>query len=204
MSYPKGYVFELMEKGGPTDVREEYFGEAIAEMERSRDLCQKANKMPVLDLTYHEYFEELFHTKFKDVKILTPFYCDLGNRVTIGAGVFLNQNVTFVAGGGIELMDGAMIGPNVNIISANHDFNDRHNIYLYKKVTIKNCAWIGANATILPGVTIGEYAVIGAGSVVTRDVPDYALAVGNPARIVKMLDPSKQKETKDTSEYVRY
>ena len=86
-----------------------------------------------------------------------------------------------------------MIAANVQIITNNHDPYDLW-ILPCKQVLIKKCAWIGAGATILPGVCIGKHAIVGAGSVVTKDVPDYAVAVGNPAKVIKMLDKEKFKE----------
>ena len=152
MDYEKGYVFDLMEQGGPTDVRKPYFKEAVDEMMRARVLCARANaKMPD-DPTYVEDLEELFGRKLDDVRILTPFIC------------------------------------------VNHDMNERHAIYTYGKVTVKKNAWIGMNVTICPGVSIGEYAVVAAGAVVTKDVPDYAVVGGVPAKVIKYLDPKEQKE----------
>ncbi len=87
-----------------------------------------------------------------------------------------------------------MIAPGVKIATINHDLNERHKIYTYGKVTIKKNAWIGMNVTICPGVTIGEYAVVGAGAVVTKDVPDYAVVAGVPAKVIKYLSPSEQRE----------
>ena len=78
--------------------------------------------------------------------------------------------------------------------SINHDFNERHAIYTYGKVTVKKNAWLGINCTMCPGVTIGENAVVAAGAVVTKDVPDNAVVGGCPAKVIKMLDPSEQKE----------
>ena len=194
MEYPKGYVFELMEKGGPTDVREPYFMEAVDEMMRARVLCAKANaKMPD-DPTYVEELEELFGRKLDDVRILTPFICDFGNRVKIGSGVFINHSAILSASGGIEFEDGVQVAPGVRIATINHDFNERHTKYTYGKVTIGKNAWIGMNVTICPGVTIGKYAVVAAGAVVTKDIPDYAVAGGVPAKVIKMQDPDEQKE----------
>ena len=76
----------------------------------------------------------------------------------------------------------------------NHDMNNRHTIYTYGKVTVKKNAWLGMNVTICPGVTIGRYAVVGAGAVVTKDVPDYAVVGGVPAKIIRMQDPAEQQE----------
>ena len=194
MKYKKGYVYELMDKGGPTDVREPYFKEAVDEMMRARTLCAKANAVLPNDPKYMEYIEELFGRKLDDCRILTPFICDFGNRVKFGKGVFINHSAILSASGGIEFEDGVSIAPGVRIATINHDFNERHTKYTYGKVLIKKNAWIGMNVTISPGVTIGKYAVIGAGAVVTKDIPDYAVAVGVPAKVIKYLDPKEQKE----------
>lgn len=188
MEYEKGYVYKLMDQGGPTDVRESYFKEASLEMLRSRDLCQKANITSPLDNTYINYLEELFNRKLDGIRILTPFICDFGNRVKFGNNVFINHSCILSASGGIEFEDDVMLAPNVKIATINHDFNNRHTIYTYGKVTIKQNAWIGMGATILPGVTIGKNAVVGAGSVVTKDVEDNAVVVGNPARVIKYVN----------------
>ncbi len=194
MDYEKGYVFDLMEQGGPTDVREPYFKEAVDEMMRARVLCARANaKMPD-DSTYVEDLEELFGRKLDDVRILTPFICDFGNRVKFGKGVFINHSAILSASGGIEFEDGSMAAPGLRIATINHDMNERHAIYTYGKVTIKKNTWIGMNVTICPGVTIGEYAVVAAGAVVTKDVPDYAVVGGVPAKVIRMQDPSEQRE----------
>ena len=79
-----------------------------------------------------------------------------------------------------------MIGPNASILTANHDFND-HMVLLVGKVHIKKNAWIGANTSILAGVTVGENAVVAAGAVVTKDVPRDTVVGGNPARVIKQL-----------------
>ncbi len=194
MEYEKGYVFDLMEQGGPTDVREPYFKDAVDEMMRARVLCARANaKMPD-DPAYVDDLEELFGRKLDDVRILTPFICDFGNRVKFGKGVFINHSAILSASGGIEFEDGSMAAPGLRIATINHDMNERHAIYTYGKVTVKKNAWIGMNVTICPGVTIGEYAVVAAGAVVTKDVPDYAVVGGVPAKVIRMQDPSEQRE----------
>ena len=194
MDYKKGYVYELMDKGGPTDIREPYFKEAVDEMMRARTLCAKANaKMPD-DPTYVADLEELFGRKLDDVRILTPFTCDFGNRVKFGKGVFINHSAILSASGGIEFEDGVMAAPGLKIATINHDMYDRHLTYTYGKVLVKKNAWLGLNVTICPGVTIGKYAVVAAGAVVTKDVPDYAVVGGVPAKVIKMLDPDKMKD----------
>ena len=194
MDYENGHVFDLMEQGGPTDVREPYFREAVDEMMRARVLCAKANACMPDDPTYVTYLEELFGRKLDDVRILTPFICDFGNRVKLGKGVFINHSAILSASGGIEFEDGSMAAPGLRIATINHDMNERHAIYTYGKVTVKKNAWIGMNVTICPGVTIGEYAVVAAGAVFTKDVPDYAVVGGVPAKVIRMQDPAEQRE----------
>ena len=194
MEYEKGYVYELMDKGGPTNVMEPYFMEAVDEMMRARTLCAKANAKLPNDPTYVQDLEELFGRKLDDVHILTPFICDFGNRVKFGKNVFINHSAIFSASGGIEFEDGVSLAPGVRIATINHDFNERHTKYTYGKVTIKKNAWLGIGVTVCPGVTIGKYAVVAAGAVVTKDVPDYAVVGGCPAKVIKMQDPIEQKE----------
>lgn len=194
MEYLNGYVYELMDKGGPTNVMEPYFKEAVDEMMRARKLCFNANQKSPDDFTYIQDLEELFGRKLDDVRILTPFICDFGNRVKFGKNVFINHSAILSASGGIEFEDGVSVAPGVRIATINHDFNERHTVYTYGKVLIKKNAWIGIGATICPGVTIGQNAVVGAGAVVTKDVPDNAIVGGCPAKIIKMLNPDDQKE----------
>mgnify|MGYP002623743814 FL=1 len=194
MDYKQGYVYELMDAGGPTDVREPYFKEAVDEMMRARTLCAKANAKLPNDPSYVADLEELFGCKLDNVRILTPFICDFGNRVKFGNGVFINHSAILSASGGIEFEDGVSVAPGVRIATINHDFNERHTKYTYGKVIIKKNAWIGMNVTICPGVTIGKYAVVAAGAVVTKDVPDYAVVGGCPAKVIKMQNPEEQKE----------
>ena len=194
MEYQKGYVYKLMDQGGPTDVRKSYFKEAVEEMMRARTLCFKANQTSPDDPSYTEYLEELFDRRLDNVRILTPFICDFGNRVLFGKNVFINHSAVFSASGGIEIQDGVSLAPGVRIATINHDFNNRHTIYTYGKVTIKKNAWIGMGATICPGVTIGENSVVAAGAVVTKNAPSNVVVGGVPAKIIKELDPKEQKE----------
>ena len=180
MEYKSGYVYELMDKGGPTNVMEPYFMEAVNEMMRARKLCAQANACMPDDEAYVGYLEELFGRKLDDVRILTPFICDFGAILS--------------ASGGIEFEDGVMAAPALRIATINHDVNARHTTYTYGKVTVKKNAWLGMNVTICPGVTIGEYAVVAAGAVVTKDVPDYAVVGGVPAKVIKYLNPKEQTE----------
>ena len=188
-----GIIFRIMDAGGPTDDREGYVEDAAAEIRRSKSLCFKANMTDPSDPSYRQYLEQLFLRKLDDVTILTPFYCDMGIRVVLGRKVFINDNVYLVAGGGIEIQDGVLIAPRVCIATVNHDVDDRHRFFTYHKVVIRKNAWICTNATICPGVTIGENSIVAAGAVVTRDVPDNVIVGGNPAAVIRSIDPAEQK-----------
>ena len=115
------------------------------------------------------------------------------DMLKIGEGVFVNSNLLAMARGGITIGNHARIAANVQLLSNNHNPYDL-DVLLCKSVEIGDYAWLGAGVTVLPGVRIGRHAVIGAASVVTKDVPDYAVAVGNPARVIKMLVKEKCKE----------
>ena len=121
--------------------------------------------------------------------VIPPFSTDCGLNTTIGRNVFINQGCHFMDMGGITIGDDVMIGPKVNLVSSGHptDPAQRRNGIVKKPITIGNNVWIGVAATILPGVTIGENAVIAAGAVVSRDVPANTIAAGVPARVLKQL-----------------
>ena len=121
--------------------------------------------------------------------VIPPFSTDCGLNIIIGANVFINQGCHFMDMGGITIGDDVMIGPKVNLVSAGHPVSpsERRNGIVAKPITIGNNVWIGAAATILPGVTVGDDAVIAAGAVVSRDVPAGTMAAGVPARVLKQL-----------------
>lgn len=122
------------------------------------------------------------------VEIRLPFYTDFGRHLQIGKNVFINSGVTFTDLGGIQLADRVLIGPNATLVSVNHPLDpaDRRNLEL-KPIKVDTNAWIGANATILPGVTIGENAVVAAGAIVTKDVPANTVVAGVPAKVIKKI-----------------
>ena len=117
-------------------------------------------------------------------------------RFIIGNNVSIAFNSTFLISTDLIIDDNVLIASNVFITTENHGINPTYGSYLKqelisKPIFIKNNAWIGENVTILPGVTIGKYSIVGANSVVTKNVPDYSIAVGNPAKIIKHFDFDK-------------
>lgn len=121
-------------------------------------------------------------------RVFPPFYTDFGKNITVGEGVFINACCHFQDHGGVTIGDGCQIGHNVVFATLNHGFapEDRSTTYPAPIVLKKN-VWVGSNATILSGVTIGENAIVGAGSVVTKDVPDNAIVGGVPAKVIKYI-----------------
>ncbi len=118
-------------------------------------------------------------------RINPPFYTDFGKFTTFGKNVFVNFGCTFMDRGGITIADGAFIGPNVQLITENHQEppNLRQNVYS-RPIAIGRGVWIGAGATILPNVSVGENSIVAAGAIVTKDVPPNAIVGGIPAKVI--------------------
>ena len=137
-----------------------------------------------------ELFSKLTGTQVdKSFRCFPPFYTDCGKNIKIGKNVFINACCRFQDQGGIEIGDGSLIGHNTTIATLNHDFNPDKRANLHPSpVKIGKNVWIGSDCTILPGVEIGNGAVIGAGSVVTKNVPANSVVVGSPARVIKQIE----------------
>lgn len=165
--------------------------EEMAEAFRISEIVFKINHtMPNTD-EYNNLLKELFGENIgENSTVMAPIAGAAFDRVKIGDNVFINSNSLLMARGGITIEDDVMIAANVQLLSNNHDEYDRQ-VLTCKPIHIKKGAWIGAGASILPGVTIGENAIVGAGAIVTKDVGDCEVAVGIPARVVKTLDKDK-------------
>lgn len=121
--------------------------------------------------------------------LFPPFYTDYGRNIVFGNNVFVNSGCHFQDQGGIEIGDGTLIGHNVVIATINHDLNPKNRRKnTYAPVKIGQNVWIGSSATILPGVTVGDWAVIAAGAVVSRDVEPYTVVGGVPARTIRRIE----------------
>ncbi|MDO4971450.1 MAG: DapH/DapD/GlmU-related protein [Bacteroidales bacterium] len=140
---------------------------------------------------YTEEWQGLMQEIFKEKigegsRVMSPLTAIRPHEVSIGKGCVIMNGCLMMAAGGITIEDGAMIAANCQLISNNHDLENRW-VITCKPVHIGKRAWIGAGATILPGITVGDNAVVGAGSVVTKDVAPNTIVAGNPAKFIKNI-----------------
>ena len=121
--------------------------------------------------------------------LIPPFYTSGGDEIRVGRNVFINQNCTFYDLGGLDIADDVMIGPNVSLLTAGHPLapSQRRSTTIGRPIVIKRNVWIAAGAIVIGGVTVGDNSVVGAGSVVTRDVPPNTFVAGNPARVIRSI-----------------
>ena len=165
--------------------------EELQEAFKMNEILFRLNHTMPMTPEYGEVLKELFGDNIgENSMVQAPLSGAALDRLKIGNNVFINSHCLAMARGGITIEDDVMLAANVQLLSNNHDEYDRQ-VLLCKPIHIKKGAWIGAGASILPGVTIGEYAIVGAGAIVTRDVGDYEVAVGVPAKTVKKLDQKK-------------
>lgn len=137
--------------------------------------------------TRSRLLRELFG-KETEAWIEPPFYCCYGTHITLGKHTYINMNCSFIDDGSIIIGDNVMFGPGVVVATVGHPVKPNMRRYMYTdRVVVGDNCWIGANATICPGVTVGENTVIGAGSVVTKDIPANVVAVGNPCRVLREI-----------------
>ena len=134
-----------------------------------------------------EMFSDLIGKKLDEsFAMIPPFYTDFGLNIEIGKNVFINHACTFMDRGGITLEDNVLIGPKVNLITTGHPLElENRRSTISKPIVIKKYAWLGANVTVMPGVTIGENAIVAAGAVVTKDVPANTIVAGVPAKLIR-------------------
>ena len=154
----------------------------------------KLNHTEPMTEEYDLLLKELLNNNIgENSRITTPFAGAAFDKIKLGNNVFINSNCLAMARGGITIEDDVMLAGNVQLLSNNHDEYERQ-ILICDKILIKKGAWIGAGATVLPGVTIGKYAIVGAGAIVTKNVPDYSVVVGIPSKVVKTLEKDKFKK----------
>ena len=164
--------------------------ELVAGRERARDLCQALNATRERETEERRaILRELFGAGGETVWMQPPFFCDYGANIVLGERVFFNFNCVVLDVCRVRIGDFSLFGPAVQIYTPMHPFDaELRRLEEYgKPVEIGSDVWVGGGAIILPGVRIGSRAVIGAGSVVTRDVPDGVFAAGNPCRVIREI-----------------
>lgn len=165
----------------------------IAERRHARDLTRAFNNTSAGDgFQRKQILAELMGTMGKHTMIEPPFYCDYGYNIHLGDNVFFNFNCVVLDVMRVEIGSNTMFGPNVQIYTATHplDAAERRSGLEYAKSIRIGCdVWVGGSAVIAPGVTIGDRSVIGAGSVVVKDIPADVFAAGNPCKVIRYLPP---------------
>ncbi|MCW5296675.1 sugar O-acetyltransferase [Herbaspirillum lusitanum] len=169
----------------------------VAAVKRAMTITATLNRLTFNDTEeVRAVFSDLIGKQVDDgFNLIPPFHTTGGTDIAIGRNVFINQNCTIYDLGGVHIGDDVMIGPNVSIITSGHPLEPsrRRDCVVAKPIRIEKNVWIGAGATIIGGVTVGENAVVGAGSVVTRDVPPDTLVGGNPARVIRSIASEKRR-----------
>jgi acetyltransferase-like isoleucine patch superfamily enzyme len=158
-------------------------------VERTQRLSVQLNASIHINQVRERLSEIIGRQIHESTRIFPPFFTNFGRFISLGKNVFINHACSFLDLGGITIEDDVMIGPKVNLITENHPVDPlNRQALLLKPIVIKRNAWIGAAATILPGVTIGENAVVAAGAVVSKDVPANTIVGGIPAKPIKQLN----------------
>lgn len=188
MNNPPKEIFERLKNGVSvpfSDPNYDQIGKAVNETKKilvllNNEANEKAIRNLLSQITDHEIDES--------TTVFTPFFTNYGKNIRLGKNIFINHACSFLDLGGITIDDNVMIAPRVNLVSESHPISvkDRKTLTV-GHIHIKQNAWIGANATILPGVTIGENSIVAAGALVDKNVPDNTIVGGIPARVIKKL-----------------
>ena len=180
--------YEMMRAGRWLHAVTPRIGEAL---HRAEELCFRLNQLPPSRRDEREaIIRQLFGHVGKEITLHSPFHCDFGEQITVGDHFVGNFNLTILDEAPVTIGNHVFIGPDVGIYTVRHALlTDQRNAGIMQSlpVTIHDNVWIGGHATLLPGVTIGQGAVIGAGSVVTHDIPPQVVAAGNPCRVLRPI-----------------
>lgn len=157
--------------------------------QRARKITTKINKKYHNQNKIRKLFSKLLNKEIdNNFKLFPPFYTDCGINITVGKNVFINSSCHFQDQGKIVIKDNVLIGHNVTLATLNHGINPLHrNDVIPNEIIIDENVWIGSNSVVLPGVHIGKNSIVGAGSIVTKNVPDNTIVAGNPAKIIRCI-----------------
>ena len=182
-------IFERLRSGEKIPMNDPEYEEIGKAVDRTIKLSKKLNSATDTDEIRSVLSEILRKPIPMSSVIFTPFYTNVGINIILGENVFINHACSFLDLGGIVIGDDVMIGPRVNITSENHPVEPLNRKTMVPgKVVLEQNVWVGAGATILPGVTVGQNSVVAAGAVVNKNVPANTVVAGVPAKIIKQLD----------------
>jgi len=181
-------IFERDKSGATISLTDPDYPKIFDVIRRATKKTAALNNLVTDDFNQiREMFSDLIGKKLDEsFAMIPPFYTDFGLNIEIGKNVFINHACTFMDRGGISIEDNVLIGPKVNLITTGHPLElENRRSTISKPIVIKKYAWLGANVTVMPGVTIGENAIVAAGAVVTKDVPPNTIVAGVPAKRIR-------------------
>mgnify|MGYP002676558159 FL=1 len=183
----KGYLYDA-----------NYDPEIIEEETRCADLCYEFNQCRPSDTKKQkELLTEIFGSMKENPVITAPFYCDYGFNISIGKNFYTNHNVTILDGAKVTFGDNVFIAPNCVFSTAGHAIDSEQRsrgLEIALPITVGDNVWIGTNVSVLPGVTIGNNTIIGAGSVVNKNIPEGVIAAGNPCKVIRKITEEDKKK----------
>jgi acetyltransferase-like isoleucine patch superfamily enzyme len=179
-------ILDRLRSGDPIRLDDPEYYKISEVVDRTMILSQQLNNATNISLIRNLLSEIIGSIIDESTTIFAPLYTNFGKFTSIGKHVFINHACSFLDMGGITIEDHVLIGPKVNLVTENHPLNpDDRRTLITKPIIIKKNAWIGAGATILPGVSIGENAVVAAGAVVSKNVSPNTVVAGVPAKWIK-------------------
>jgi acetyltransferase-like isoleucine patch superfamily enzyme len=181
-------IFDRLKAGEPVPMDDPEYPKIREAVHRTMELTSQLNASTHINKV-RKYLAEIIGEQVDEsTTVFPPFYTNFGKFIRLGRNIFINHACSFLDLGGITIEDDVMIAPRVNITSENHPVETANRKTLVPSaVIIKRNAWIGTAASVMPGVTVGENAVVAAGAVVTKDVPENTVVAGVPAKVAKGL-----------------
>lgn len=183
----KGYLYDA-----------NYDQQIIEERTRCADLCYEFNQCRPSDTKKQkELLTKILGSMKENPVITAPFYCDYGFNISIGKNFYTNYNVTILDGAKVTFGDNVFIAPNCVFSTAGHAIDSEQRsrgLEIALPITVGDNVWIGTNVSVLPGVTIGNNTIIGAGSVVNKNIPEGVIAAGNPCKVIRKITEEDKKK----------